>query len=228
MLFLPLHDKNRIAHIRAPYVTYALMALTAAMFTLQTLLPRGPEEHLLLGLGFIPAVADHLYAPAIGWLPDQINYVTYAFLHADIWHLLFNLLFFWIFADNVEDAFGHVRFLIFYGVCAAAAAFAHFLSAPQSLAPLIGASGAVAGIMGAYLMLYPHARVILLTKIVVPLPVPLPAMWFLGAWALLQLIMALTNFVDPVAFWAHLGGLVAGAALAPLFRRKGVKLFGGR
>lgn len=228
MLFLPLHDRNRIAHIRSPFVTYALMALTALVFALQTLLPSGPEQAMVLGLGFIPAVADSLYTPFITWLPDQINYVSYAFLHADIWHLLFNLLFFWIFADNVEDAFGHVRFVVFYALCAVAAAYAHFLSAPQSLAPLIGASGAVAGVMGAYLVLYPHARVILLTKIVIPFPLPLPAMWFLGGWAFLQLIMAVTNFVDPVAFWAHLGGLVAGAALAPFFRRQGVKLFGGR
>lgn len=228
MLFLPLHDKNPIAHIRFPYVSYTLMALTVLVFALQFFLPPLMEQKVVLGFSFIPAITEGLYTPVLPWLPLEANFITYAFLHADFWHLAFNLLFFWIFADNVEDAFGHTRFLLFFALCAAAAAFAHFLSVPQSTAPLIGASGAIAGAMGAYMVLFPHARVIILTQIIIPVPLPLPALWVLGAWGVMQLVFALTNATEPVAFWAHLGGLVTGAALAPFFRRKGVKLFGGR
>lgn len=228
MLFLPLHDRNPISHIRFPYVSYGLMAAIGLIFLVQVLLPAGAEQAVVVGLGFIPAIAEGLYAPVIAWLPDQINFVSYAFLHADFWHLAFNLLFFWIFADNVEDAFGHIRFAVFFPLAAAIAAYAHFLADPQSTAPLIGASGAIAGVMGAYMVLFPHARVIILTKIIIPIPLPLPALWVLAAWGVMQLFFALTQFTGPVAFWAHFGGLAAGAALAPFFRRKGVKLFGGR
>jgi membrane associated rhomboid family serine protease len=154
--------------------------------------------------------------------------VTYAFLHADWLHLLSNMLFLWVFGDNIEDAMGHVRYLLFYLACAALAALAHLVFNFNDNGPLIGASGAVAGVMGAYILLYPHARVFVLARIVVPIPLPVPAFWMLGFWVATQLFYVLIGSDEPVAWWAHLGGFVSGVALAAIFRRRGVILLGGR
>jgi membrane associated rhomboid family serine protease len=150
------------------------------------------------------------------------------FLHGGWMHLIGNMLYLWIFGNNVEDAMGHARFLAFYVLCGAAAVFAQALPAPDSTIPMIGASGAISGVLGAYLLLYPHARVLVL----IPLGafsrlVYLPAMVVLGFWFALQLLSTL--LADPnqpgVAFGAHAGGFVAGMLLIPLFKRRGVPLF---
>jgi membrane associated rhomboid family serine protease len=138
------------------------------------------------------------------------------------------MLFLWVFGDNIEDALGHFRFLIFYFACAILAALAHLLFNLDGNGPLIGASGAVAGVMGAYILLFPHVRVFVLAKIVWMIPLPVPAFLMLGFWVASQLFYALFASGEPVAWWAHVGGFVAGVALAPLLRRRGVKLFGGR
>jgi membrane associated rhomboid family serine protease len=227
-MFLPLHDTNPIRHVKFPYVTYALMAITALVFLWQSMLPPRAFDEVAIAFGMIPIVVRDLYPQPVAWLPDWANLVTYAFLHADWMHMLSNMLFLWIFGDNVEDAMGHVRFLVFYLACAALAALAHLGFNLDGNGPLVGASGAVAGVMGAYVLLYPHARVFVLARIVIPIPLPLPAFWMLGIWIAMQLFYVVVDPDGHVAWWAHLGGFLAGMILATALKRREVALLGGR
>lgn len=227
-MFLPLHDRNPIRHVRFPYVTYGLMALNLIMFLVQTSMPPQAFEWFAVEYGMIPIVVRGLVPQPVAWLPDWANLVTYAFLHGDWLHLGTNMLFLWIFGDNIEDALGHLRFVVFYLACAVLAALVHIAFNLDSNGPLIGASGAVAGVMGAYILLYPHARVFVLFRIVVPIPLPIPALWMLGVWIATQVFNVLVGSQEPVAWWAHLGGVAAGALLVIPMRRREVALFGGR
>jgi membrane associated rhomboid family serine protease len=227
-MFLPLHDRNPIRHVRFPYVTYGLMAATTLVFFIQSLLPPVGFEAATIIFGMIPIVVRDVVAQPLPWLPDWAPLATYALLHADWMHLLSNMLFLWIFGDNVEDALGHLRFLIFYFACAVLAAMLHILFNFNDNGPLVGASGAVAGVMGAYILLYPHARVFVLARIIIPIPLPIPAFWMLGVWIATQLFYALVGSDEPVAWWAHLGGIGAGIGLALVMRRREVPLWGGR
>jgi hypothetical protein len=135
------------------------------------------------------------------------------FLHGGFWHLLGNMWFLYIFGDNVEDRLGHPRYLLFYLLCGVASGVIHFLSAPGSPMPTVGASGAIAGVMGAYLILYPRARVLTLIPIIIfPWFVEIPAFVFLGIWILIQFLSAALTAgqVSGVAWWAHVGGFVVG------------------
>lgn len=227
-MFLPLHDQNPVIHIKFPYVNYGLIAITALIFVFQSVLPTAQFDAVTINFGMIPIVVRDLVPEPLPWLPDEVTLFSYAFLHADWMHLLSNMLFLWIFGDNVEDAMGHVKYFIFYMLCAALAAGAHLLFNLDSNGPLIGASGAVAGVMGAYVLLYPHARVFVLARIVIPIPLPVPAFWMLGFWFAMQLFYAFMSGDEPVAWWAHIGGMVAGLLLALVFKRREVPLFGGR
>ena len=227
-MFLPLHDDNPIRHVRFPYVVYALLAANVLLFLYQLTLTPDASDWLAVEYGMIPIVVRDVVQQPVAWLPDWANLVTYAFLHADWLHLLSNMLFLWIFGDNIEDAMGHVKFLAFYLSCAVLAAMAHLVLNFDGNGPLIGASGAVAGVMGAYVLLYPHARVFVLARIVIPIPLPVPALWMLGIWLATQVFNVLIGSEEPVAWWAHLGGMVAGAALVAAFKRPDVALFGGR
>lgn len=227
-MFLPLHDHNPRSHIGFPYVNYTLIAVTILVFCVQAVLPPSAFDQAAINFGMIPIVVRDLYPQPVAWLPDWANLVTYAFLHADWLHLLTNMLFLWVFGDNIEDALGHVKYLIFYLACAVLAALAHLLFNLDGNGPLVGASGAVAGVMGAYIVLFPHARVFVLARIVWLIPLPVPAFWMLGFWIATQLFYVLIGSDEPVAWWAHLGGFAAGLVLAPLMRRRGVPLWGGR
>jgi len=166
-------------------------------------------------------------SPEFMQVPAVLTVVTSMFLHGGWMHLIGNMLYLWIFGNNVEDAMGHGRFVVFYLLCGVAAVLAQALPAPDSTIPMIGASGAISGVLGAYLLLYPHARVLVL----IPLGtfsrmVYLPAMVVLGFWFLLQFLSIL--LADPnqpgVAFGAHAGGFVAGMLLIPLFKRREIRL----
>jgi membrane associated rhomboid family serine protease len=145
------------------------------------------------------------------------------FFHADVFHLVGNMLFLWVFGDNVEDAMGHLRFLVFYLACGVFAALFHAWMLPDSDLPLIGASGAVAGVIAAYLMLHPRVGVWVLAFKVIPLRIT--AGLALGIWIALQVVMVAMPDMGPVAWWAHIGGLIAGAVLILFMRRPGVPLF---
>jgi membrane associated rhomboid family serine protease len=145
------------------------------------------------------------------------------FFHLDVFHLVGNMLFLWVFGDNVEDAMGHVRFLFFYLACGIFAGVFHAWMVPDSDLPLIGASGAVAGVIAAYLMLHPRVGVWVLAFKIIPLRIS--AGLVLGLWIAMQVVMIALADAGPVAWWAHIGGLIAGAVLIVFLRRPGVPLF---
>ena len=223
-MFIPLHDANSLKYIRVQYVTVALIAVNVAAFLLTRLSGTGFEQAAVVGLGYIPSTVFDIAERPDEWVlvPDDLTYITYAFLHGDIWHLGGNMLFLWVFGDNVEDALGHFRFLVFYLACAVAGAFAHGIVAPDSQAPLIGASGAIAGVVAAYLLLHPRVKIWLLALGRIPLR--LPASIVLVLWIAFQLFMMVAGGDDEMSWAAHLGGIVAGAVLVVFMRRRGVPL----
>ncbi|MCG8324582.1 MAG: rhomboid family intramembrane serine protease, partial [Thiotrichales bacterium] len=160
-------------------------------------------------------------------VPAGLTVLTSMFMHGGFMHLAGNMLYLWIFGNNVEDALGHPRFIVFYVLCGCAAVFGQVVQNPSSEIPMIGASGAISGVLGAYLLLYPHARVL----VFIPLGfysqlVRLPAGWVLGFWFVLQLVNS--AMADPdaagVAWFAHIGGFIAGMALVPFMKQRGVSL----
>lgn len=230
-MFLPLHDQNPIRHVKFPYVTYGLIAINVIVFLIQ--LSHAGEtafNEFAITFAAIPQSAwvGGIAEDRLPGLPDELTLITYAFFHADWLHLLSNMLFLWVFGDNIEDALGHIKFTVFYLLCSILAALAYFAFSGSHGGWLIGASGAVAGVMGAYIVLYPHARVFVLFRLVIPIPLPIPALWMLGVWIATQIFYVVVGSEEPVAWWAHLGGIAAGAILAIPLRRKEVPLWGGR
>jgi len=225
-MFLPLRDTNKLVHVDVPFVNYALLGITVLVFLIQFAGGSGLADRIHIEFGMIPVVVRDLYESPAPWLPDQTGLVTYMFLHADWLHLLSNMLFLWVFGDNIEDALGHVRYLLFYLACGIFAGLAHLWFYPDSTSPLIGASGAVAGVIGAYILLYPHVRVWVLSRIVIPLPLAIPAWGVLGLWIATQVFTVLMGGDQGVAWWAHIGGVLAGGVLIVLFKRRDVRLFG--
>ncbi|MBS3647985.1 rhomboid family intramembrane serine protease [Pseudaminobacter sp. 19-2017] len=223
-MFIPLHDANSLKHIRMQYVTIGLIVANVLVFLLTGM---GSEEFSIattLGLGYIPSVAFHevQLPPEFYLLPAPLSYVTYAFLHADLWHLGGNMLFLWVFGDNVEDALGHFRFLIFYLLCAAGGAALHGLAAPASQVPLIGASGAVAGVVAAYLILHPRVKIWVLAFGRIPLRIP--AWIALALWIGFQFVKFAIAGEDEVSWACHIGGILTGALLVLILRRRSVPL----
>ncbi len=225
-MFIPISDENPLRHLPFQYVTVGLIAVNVLVYVVfvSGLYVDGLQAGAM-SYGIIPAVFYDYAAlpPEYVTVPDGLTLITYQFWHAGWLHLLSNMLFLWVFGDNVEDAMGHVRFLVFYLLCGAAGGIAHSLTDPESTAPLIGASGSVAGIVAAYLMLHPRVRVWVLVLWRVPLR--LSAMWVLGFWVGSQFVMAAVSPDDGVAWWAHIGGMAAGAILIVFMRRQGVPLF---
>jgi membrane associated rhomboid family serine protease len=223
----PIHDGRALSHVTRPYATWTLIAVNAIVYFFFEGGAWGEvSQAAVIGFGLIPATFnDYLEIPSsILAAPDWLTLISYAFLHGDFWHLLGNMVFLWVFADNIEDAFGHVRFLVFYLLCAMGAGYVFVLSDPDGQGPLVGASGAVAGVVAAYLMLHPFQRVWVLVLMRVPLR--LPAYWVLGFWVLFQVYSIITSEPgDRIAWWAHVGGLITGALLVLVMRRRGVPLF---
>jgi membrane associated rhomboid family serine protease len=233
-MVLPLHDDNPTT--TRPYVTVGLMIANLLVYVWHhLLLLPGAAERVVYALGVIPAVLMGREAlPAdLALLPAPATILTSMFLHGGFLHLAGNMLYLWIFGNNVEDAMGHVRFFGFYLLCGVAAVFAQVLPNPGSVVPMIGASGAISGVLGAYLLLYPRARVLLglpLGFLIVQLG-RFPAGWVLVAWFAMQLLMGGMNATRAagdaggVAFGAHIGGFVAGLLLVTLFKRRNVPLW---
>ena len=228
-MFVPLGDQNPIKRIRYQYVTLLLILANVLAYVLEA--ASGSEPALIASFAVIPgeffqalgAGAATGTGDAIA-IPEIATLLSYMFLHGDFIHLGGNMLFLWVFGDNVEDAMGHVRFLVFYLVCGVIAGLTHALMLPGSLDALIGASGAVSGVVVAYLMLHLRVRVwVLAFKI---LPLNITAAWALGLWIVFQLAMVMIPQVGPTAWWAHIGGLIAGALLTPLMKHREVPLFG--
>ncbi|MDF9409179.1 rhomboid family intramembrane serine protease [Pelotomaculum isophthalicicum JI] len=167
-----------------------------------------------------------LQLASVGMTADQlIRLTTTMFLHGGWFHVLSNMLYLWIFGDNVESRMGHVRYLVFYLLTGYIATITHVLYNPLSKSPLIGASGAIAGVLGAYLILYPRAKVLTLVFLFIFIQIiPIPAVIFLGLWFVLQILNGVAGLTDQtaqgVAFWAHIGGFIAGILLVKLFAQR--------
>ena len=224
---IPLKDDNP-SSIR-PLITFAVLGLCAGAFLWQLSLGTGGQA-AIYAFGVIPAslLQGAELAPELALIPPQLTVVTSMFLHGGWAHFMGNMLYLWVFGDNVEDSMGHVRFVIFYLVCGTAAALAQAIPDPDSTIPMIGASGAISGVLGAYLMLYPHARIL----VAIPLgfvftTIKLRAGWVLGLWFGMQLVSELLTQPGSagVAFRAHLGGFVAGALLIPIVKYRKFRLF---
>ncbi len=225
-MFLPLHDAVPLRRITAPYVTRGIIILNTLIFLVfQSGLVLHAEPNFTMGLGLIPRViVGDAYLDGLWHVPTAATPVTSLFLHGSWWHLASNMLFMWIFADNVEDAMGHGRFIVFYLLCGAISGMTHAFSVPASESPLIGASGAISAVIGAYIMLHPRAPIFGLAFNIIP--ITLRAQWALGAWILLQIGHAFLDSDSSIAWTAHLGGLLAGALLVVPFRAADVPLFG--
>jgi membrane associated rhomboid family serine protease len=224
---IPLHDDNPTE--RPPVFTVLLIVACVLVFLWQLSLGKA-QQRAILALGVIPSVlfGEKRLSPELALVPPELTILTSMFLHGGWMHLIGNMLYLWVFGNNVEDSMGHLRFLVFYALCGAAAVFAQALPNPASTIPMIGASGAISGVLGAYLLLYPHSRVL----VGIPLgfvihTMRLPALWVLGFWFVLQIVNTLLagKAQGGVAWGAHIGGFVAGMALLPLFKRRGVRLF---
>ncbi|MDJ0614657.1 MAG: rhomboid family intramembrane serine protease [Rhizobiaceae bacterium] len=227
-MFIPLHDKNSLVNIRLQYVTLALIAINVVVWLMSAAIASGNETALgsvFISYGYIPAVASDLrdIPPDLAVIPFEASYITYSFMHANFMHLAGNMLFLWVFGDNIEDAMGHFRYLIFYLLCAAIAAYVHGTISPTSEAPLVGASGATSGVVGAYLMLHPKVKVWVL--VLGRIPLRLSAFWVLGAWILFQIYSLIAFYDSDVSWAAHVGGFFAGALLVLIMKRSDVPLF---
>ena len=228
MFFIPLFDDNPTG--RVPVITWSIMALCVAVFLFQLGLDAESERRFLFSYGAIPALITGavLRPPAFAEVPDWATLITSVFLHGGFLHLGGNMLYLWIFGDNVEDAMGAVKFTIFYIICGAAAVLAHTAIDPDSVTPLVGASGAIAGVLGAYLMLYPRAQVRVLVVILIFVRfISLPAVAVLAGWLLLQFIAAPASLSgnSGVAYFAHIGGFAAGLVLTPFFKNRDHAIF---
>ncbi len=224
-MFIPLHDANSLKYIKLQYVTFGLITANVLVFLFTALGGEGFTQATVIGLGYIPSVVFDVaeLPPEYVFVPEDFTYVTYSFLHSDIFHLGGNMLFLWVFGDNVEDALGHVRYLVFYLLCAAAGAFTHGLVAPDSQMPLIGASGAIAGTVAAYLILHPRVKIWVLAFGRIPLRVP--AYMLLVLWIVFQFAMFALGGEDQISWACHIGGIIAGAVLVFVLRRRDVPVF---
>ena len=218
---LPIRDTVPSRH--PPIAMVGLIAVNVLVFLLEVRLPEEHLERLFHAFGLVPVAfvrADWPWRVRHAW-----PFLTSMFLHAGWAHFFGNMWTLWIFGDNVEDRMGPGRFVLFYIVCGVAAGVVHVVVNPDSPVPTVGASGAIAGVMGAYFVLFPLARIILLMPVLfVPVFVQLPAVVYIGLWMWSQVLSGLAALAVPhpatgVAFWAHIGGFAAGAATFWLFLR---------
>lgn len=217
----PLRDNIPSRH--TPVVTWTLLGLNVVAFLWSLGLDPVQEFKVFHLLGVVPARYFHTQWAALQGYPDGLllPLATHMFLHAGWLHVIANMWTLWIFGDNVEDVMGPWRFLLFYLLCGLGALFVHMVTGPDSMVPVVGASGAIAGVMGAYFFLYPHARVVTFLPIfIIPFVVEIPAVFYLGAWFLTQVFsgMLAPSGGGGVAWWAHIGGFVTGMLLLRFFR----------
>jgi len=211
-----------------PLVTIAFIAACVLVFLYQASLPVGPGQTFVFQYGAIPALlfgqgelSSHVVA-----IPAFATLFTSMFLHGGLMHLIGNMLYLWIFGNNIEDVMGHAKYLVFYLACGLLAALSHAITDPSSPVPMVGASGAISGVLGAYILLFPRAHVLVLipglgtTRVAAGL--------VLGMWFVMQLFsggMSVGSKGGGVAFFAHIGGFVVGMALIGLFKRRDVPFF---
>ena len=233
-MFVPIHDDNPLRRIKHPYVNWAIILANCLVFAIEA---GGLPDAITASFAVVPnelfkggMFGGPAHGPNDGWpVAERYTLLSYMFFHGDFLHLLGNMLFLWVFGDNVEDALGHPRYALFYVLCGIAGGLAHAMLLRTSDAPLIGASAAVAGVITAYLMLYP--RVLVWIIVLRFIPIRISAAFALGAWIATQIAMAATPLlfpgsqVGPIAWWAHIGGIAAGAMLIVIMRRPDTDVF---
>lgn len=226
-MFVPILDDAPVRRIRRPWVTYAFLAACTIIYVVLQAGWIGPERPgLVVSFGLIPSVlfGEAVLPPGYEMVPAWMTPVTSLFLHGGFLHLAGNMLFLWVFGDNVEDDLGHLRYIVFLLLCGVGAGLAHAAGAANVDAPLVGASGVVAGIVAGYVMLHPQVKVWVL--LFYRLPLRLRAFWIIGAWVVFQLGNALlSGGAAQVAWWAHVGGFITGAVLVAALKRPDVRLF---
>ena len=221
---IPLRD-NLSTH-RAPLVTLVLIGVNAYAFLKLFWLGSYAGQRYLLYYGLIPCSLTGSCQVTGRAFSSEVTLLTSMFVHAGFFHFAGNMLYLWIFGNNVEDAMGRVRFFLFYLLCGLGAAYAQILMGPESRIPMVGASGAISGVLGAYLLLFPHARVLTLIPIFFFIQVvEIRAVFVLGFWIVIQLLNGFLTFSHEgggVAWFAHIGGFVVGCVLVGLFKRRTV------
>ena len=220
-MVMPLWDENPFVKPVKPWATWGIIALNVVVFVVQLVAGADGEANIFLAYALTPVSLTHPTS-VLNMLPADLSLVTYMFQHADVFHLFGNMIFLFVFGDDIEEAMGSIRFIIFYLACGIAGALVFSATAAQSAIPLIGASGAVSGVIAAYLLLRPCAKI---KVMFFPFFFRLDAFWVIGSFVLIQVFQILTSAEDDVAYWCHIGGLAAGAVLFPLMRREGVELF---
>jgi membrane associated rhomboid family serine protease len=223
---IPLRDST-YSH-SFPIVTISIIVVNLFIFFLQITSPYAFTEQLIYNYAFFPSVlTERLQTYSIFGL-FYLPLISSIFLHGGWFHVLFNMLYLWIFGDNIEDRLGHLRFLLFYLAMGAGANLIYYMTAAHSTIPLIGASGAIAGMLGAYIITFPRAKITTLIIIFVFITIrKIPAVYFLLFWFLIQVFNASTNagLTDSsVAWWAHIGGFLLGFLCMPLLSRKNQSL----
>jgi len=229
-MFFPLHDENKLKAIKFQYMTIAIIVANVIVYLLEA---SGMQEPVIASFAVVPRElfdvgiiggAAPVSNDAVA-VPERYTLLSYMFFHDNTnpLHLIGNMVFLWVFGDNVEDAVGHIKFLVFYLLCGVFAGLVQAAMSPASEAPLIGASGAVAGVIAAYLMLHP--RVMVWGMMFKVFPMRITAAVALGLWIAYQFVMVLVPSETGIAWWAHIGGLIAGAVLIVVMRRPGVPLF---
>lgn len=221
-MVIPIYDSDPLDRNPWAVVTWSLILINVVIFVIDINATDDTQLAILRDYAMIPAAINGKVTLG-GSLPPIISVFTYMFLHGSWSHIIGNMLFLWVFGDNIEDAMGSVRFLFFYFLCGAAGGLLHLVIYPDSAVPLIGASGAVAGVVAAYLMLRPCAKVIVLLFGFIPFRIG--SAYVLGFWALAQVWNVISPGKGDTAWWAHIGGLLVGAALTVVLRRPELPLF---
>ncbi len=205
-----------------PFVTILIIVINVAVFMYQLSLGQKANEELVMRAGATPYEISHGVdtPPAFGH-PVRLTLLTSMFLHGGLFHIIGNMLYLWVFGNNIEDRVGHLRFIFFYLICGVAAGIVYIASGPESRIPMVGASGAISGVLGAYLILFPRARILTLITLGFFIRlVEMPALIVLGFWIIVQLVNATFLHQTDVAWLAHIGGFFTGLLLIPLFRKE--------
>ena len=229
-MLLPLKDDNSLKRIPFQYVTVAFIGICVLVFLWQLSLGEAGGRKAVVSFGAIPSVlfGSRTLPGELAMIPAPLTLITSMFMHGGWMHLIGNMLFLWVLGDNVEDAMGHKRFIVFYILCGIGAALTHAALDAQSTTPMIGASGAISGVIGAYLILHPKAQILTLAF---RFFIHIPAYIMLGIWIGLQVVNVTMATGESggggIAWWAHIGGLIAGCILIAPMRHKSVPLFDG-
>jgi membrane associated rhomboid family serine protease len=224
---IPVYVEDHRARDGRPWATWAILAVNVLAFVYLALLPSGGAELVAVNFGAVAAfVTKSIDTSELNLvIPSVLTLATYMFVHSSWLHLAGNMIFLWVFGGDVEAAMGHLRFVLFYLSCGIAGGIAHVASDPSSQTIVIGASGAIGGVVAAYLMLRPWSHVTVLLFGL--MTVRVHAFWLLGAWIAWEALHLIWSNGGEISYWSHAGGLLAGAGLLVVLRRPGVKLFQG-